>query len=202
MYVFEQYRSWKPCIFISEGYTITMTKNLWLGILFVLAGIAGFWGYIRFFPQQAITSFEECANAGYPVMEMYPPSCRTPQGQTFTQQVPSSSPVSMHPLIRVQTPQAGQRVQSSFPVSGEARGNWFFEASFPITVKDSSGRVLSTAFATAEGEWMTENFVPFTATITIPSGYTGPATVVVQKDNPSGLPEHDDFVSVPITIGK
>lgn len=35
----------------------------------------------------AITTFEECAAAGYPVMESYPRQCRTPgpSGQTFTE---------------------------------------------------------------------------------------------------------------------
>lgn len=31
-----------------------------------------------------IASFEECAAAGYPVMESYPEQCRTPDGRTFT----------------------------------------------------------------------------------------------------------------------
>jgi len=35
-----------------------------------------------------ITNFEECANAGYPIMESYPRQCRTPDGQTFTEVVP------------------------------------------------------------------------------------------------------------------
>lgn len=31
----------------------------------------------------AITSFEECATAGYPIQESYPRQCRTPEGKTF-----------------------------------------------------------------------------------------------------------------------
>ena len=34
-----------------------------------------------------ITSFEECVEAGYPVMESYPRQCRTPDGRTFTEEV-------------------------------------------------------------------------------------------------------------------
>jgi FKBP-type peptidyl-prolyl cis-trans isomerase len=30
-----------------------------------------------------ISSFEECKNAGYPVMESYPEQCRTPDGRNF-----------------------------------------------------------------------------------------------------------------------
>jgi len=36
-------------------------------------------------PAQAVNSFEECAAAGYPVMESYPRRCRTPDDRTFTE---------------------------------------------------------------------------------------------------------------------
>lgn len=36
---------------------------------------------------QAINSFEECAAAGYPVMESYPKRCNTPDGRSFTRQI-------------------------------------------------------------------------------------------------------------------
>ena len=34
-------------------------------------------------PQAEITSFQECADAGYPIMESFPEQCRTPDGRTF-----------------------------------------------------------------------------------------------------------------------
>lgn len=33
----------------------------------------------------AVHSFQECVEAGYPVMESYPPQCKTPDGRTFTE---------------------------------------------------------------------------------------------------------------------
>lgn len=38
---------------------------------------------------QAITSFEACAQAGYPIMESYPEQCKTPDGRTFVKQIPN-----------------------------------------------------------------------------------------------------------------
>lgn len=32
-----------------------------------------------------VRSFEDCASAGYPVMESYPRQCRTPDGKTFVE---------------------------------------------------------------------------------------------------------------------
>ena len=34
-----------------------------------------------------ITNFEECAAAGYPVMESYPEQCRTPDGRLFVRDI-------------------------------------------------------------------------------------------------------------------
>lgn len=34
-----------------------------------------------------IASFEECAAAGYTIMESYPEQCRTPDGRNFTRQI-------------------------------------------------------------------------------------------------------------------
>ena len=39
--------------------------------------------------RSAIQSFEQCARAGYPIMESYPRQCRTPDGKTFAEQAVS-----------------------------------------------------------------------------------------------------------------
>jgi len=103
-------------------------------------------------------------------------------------------------LIRVSLPTPGAVTGKKFKIVGEARGVWFFEASFPIKVLAADGTTLAIGIAQAEDEWMTENFVPFSADITIPATYIGPATIVLQKDNPSGDPAHDASASFPITI--
>ena len=43
---------------------------------------------------QGIDSFEACVQAGYPVLESYPRQCRTPDGQTFVEQVVVTAEVS------------------------------------------------------------------------------------------------------------
>lgn len=52
--------------------------------LFVVALVA--LGAVIFIPNNnavAITNFDECAAAGYPIMESYPEQCRTPDGRIF-----------------------------------------------------------------------------------------------------------------------
>ncbi len=104
-------------------------------------------------------------------------------------------------LIVISTPLPAMAITSPFVVSGKARGYWFFEASFPIELRDMKGNVLQTVIAQAEGDWMTEDFVPFTANLifTKPASPM-PALLVFKKDNPSGEPQNDDSFSMPITI--
>jgi hypothetical protein len=103
-------------------------------------------------------------------------------------------------LIQIGMPQPGAVTGKTFRVSGQARGNWFFEASFPIDVLDKDGKKLATVVAQAQGEWMTTDFVPFVANVAVPESYIGPATIVLNKDNPSGLPANDASASYNITI--
>jgi hypothetical protein len=91
---------------------------------------------------------------------------------------------------------------ASMIVTGEARGNWYFEASFPVKVYDSNNVLVGSGIATAEGEWMTEEYVPFKAIVPITSTapLTDTGTVVLEKDNPSGLPENDNSLTVPVNL--
>lgn len=154
-----------------------------------------------------VASFSDCEKAGYPVMESYPRQCRTPDGRTYVEEATAKDLQALityenasADLLVIENPTPDSVTGKEFTVTGMARGFWFFEASFPMRVLDKDGKVLVTAVAQAQDEWMTEKFVPFKATVLIPSTYTGKATLVLMKDNPSGLPENDASVSIPFTI--
>lgn len=102
--------------------------------------------------------------------------------------------------VNIDSPLPGATVGRSFAVTGAARGPWYFEASFPVQVRGPNDEILASTYAQAQGEWMTTEFVPFTSTVTISGSYTGPAELLLLKDNPSGLPENDDSISIPIVI--
>jgi hypothetical protein len=116
-----------------------------------------------------------------------------------------SSPASKggDAIIQIQSPAANESVESPIQLSGQARGMWFFEASAPVVVTNWDGLIIGESYITAEGDWMTEDFVPFTGTVS----YSLPAdtvsatgTVIFQKANPSGLPQHDDAYEVVVTL--
>lgn len=75
-----------------------MPKKLKIFLIVLSTLLFGFIIYQRLFPSPVIpnrpdiSTFEECAAAGYPVMETYPETCRTPQGTTFTRVTPVAPP--------------------------------------------------------------------------------------------------------------
>lgn len=101
-------------------------------------------------------------------------------------------------LIRVSDIKENDIIKSPLIIRGEARGYWFFEASFPIKLIDGNGKQIAIAVAQAQSDWMTEDFVPFLAEINFEVPETETGTLILEKDNPSGLPEHTDEVRIPI----
>lgn len=127
---------------------------------------------------------------------------------TYTYQTPYSTPTSTttppiatsttNSMIRVTTPVANALVKSPLTIKGEARGNWYFEASFPIKVLDATGKVLGVIPAQAQGDWMTTQFVPFQAILSFATSTTLTGTIVLEKDNPSDLPANAASVRIPV----
>jgi hypothetical protein len=130
----------------------------------------------------------------------------TPPEGTATSTPPENDnggaePASAYDMIVVDSPLPGATITSPLTVSGKARGGWYFEASFPVRLLDANGTVLAELPATAEGEWMTSEYVPFSATFSYQTPTTPTGTLVFHNDNPSGLPENDRQLDVPVVFG-
>lgn len=145
------------------------------------------------------TTFAECVAAGYPVLESYPRQCNTPSGKGFTEDIGNA--IAMQDTIRVTSPKPGATAKAPLTVSGEARGTWYFEASFPYELRAADGTVLAQGPVQAQGEWMTTEFVPFSVSIAFPAQAAGSqGTLILKKDNPSGLPENDAALTIPVAF--
>lgn len=151
-------------------------------------------------PSVTVNNFDECIAAGFVVLESYPRQCQSPNGDTFTEYI--GNELDMRNLVRIDSPRPNATVSSPLTVSGEARGVWFFEASFPIKIYDDSGKELGVAIAQAQSDWMTEDFVRFEAVLNFEDPTTEKGLLVLQKDNPSGMAEKDDKLEVPIVFGE
>lgn len=159
----------------------------------------------------AIDSFVACVENGYPIMESYPRRCMTPDGRSFTEdlgQVSTSIPAGpingpetgddINERIVVTSPQAHALISSPVKIEGEARGFWFFEASFPARLLDANGKEIAVIPVTAKTDWMTEDFVGFYAELPFSGVTTATGTLILERDNPSGLPENDESISIPV----
>lgn len=170
-------------------------KNILLGILIVAVLAGGIYFFLKRNYTPLITDFWGCVDAGYPVMESYPRKCSV-GGKTFTEDI--GNELEKRDSITIDSPRPNQVVSSPLSMSGEARGYWYFEADFPVELLDGNGKRIGMAVATAEGDWMTEKFVPFGATLEFESPETETGALILHKDNPSDLRENDDELVVPV----
>lgn len=102
--------------------------------------------------------------------------------------------------IKVYTPDFGKQLTSPVIVMGEAPGSWSFEADFPVKILDKDGKTVVQGIAQMQGDWMTDQPVPFVAKLMFDEAVSGDGTLVLQKDNPSDLDINDDSVSIPIKL--
>jgi len=101
--------------------------------------------------------------------------------------------------VMVLSPNLEKPITSPVTIKGEALGTWFFEASFPVYLVNWDGLIIGEGIAQAKDDWMTEDYVPFEVTIDFETpNYGDNGALIFKKDNPSGLPEHDDAVEIPI----
>jgi|GEM_PF-1827273 len=119
----------------------------------------------------------------------------------FTQQ--NLGAMATSGIIVIDEPVTEAAVDSPIVVSGQARGYWFFEATAPVTVTNWDGLIIGEGYITADGDWMTEDFVPFTGDIAytqLVSPYSATGTIIFHRANPSALPENDAAIEVTVQL--
>lgn len=111
---------------------------------------------------------------------------------------------SYRDLIRVETPLPESNISSPLLIRGEARGSWYFEARFPVVLTDWDGRIIAQGIAEAHGDWMTTEYVPFTALLqfTPDTRVSERGSLILEKSNPSGLSENGDAFEFSVSFEK
>lgn len=102
--------------------------------------------------------------------------------------------------VEVDSPLANSKVSSPLPVTGRVPGSWSFEASFPVEIVDTRGETIAEGPAQLLGDWMTEDLVPFSASIPYEFTGNGEGMLILHRSNPSDLAENEDRVEIPITF--
>lgn len=188
--------------------TIGTSRAIAGGTAILLIAIGAFLYYSKHGTQSEIADFTTCKAAGYQVVmgdgRITHDSCSTPDGEVFvsdaalTPDTATTTASSTESMIRISDLTANQLVKSPLTVTGQALGNWFFEASFPVELLDGNGKSLLMVPAQAQGDWMTSSFVPFSVTLSFAQPITATGTLVFRNDNPSGLPENQKELRIPL----
>ena len=132
-----------------------------------------------------------CAGVDKPAPEPQP---------TTTNEAPIAGELAQPDSIRITAPVVDALVRSPLTVTGEARGGWFFEGSFPVTLLDASDKPIVRGYAQAQGEWMTEQMVPFKAELVFVSPSATNGTLVLEKANPSAEARNHEEARVPVLL--
>ena len=113
---------------------------------------------------------------------------------------PTAIPTSISP-VTVDEPKANILVSSPLKITGSAPGYWFFEAQMTARLETSDGKEIAFGPLTAEGEWMTEQQVPFSGTIEFkpPTG-ASEINLIIEKANPSDLAENAQSYTIPLKL--
>lgn len=104
------------------------------------------------------------------------------------------------PEIIVDTPKPDSEIQSPLAIAGQARGSWYFEAVFPVKLLDSRKQIIAEGQARAKSDWLTTDFVPFEASLEFSSETKQNGILILQNDNPSGLPQNLKQTQIPVII--
>lgn len=112
-----------------------------------------------------------------------------------------AAPKNVSDYIKVTSPQPFAKVSETLIVKGEARGTFFFEGDFPVEVIAEDGTTIQ-HYAMTDGDWMSEEFVPFTAEIDISSIAPQDVVLKLHRNNPSDYRENDMVMELPLTIVK
>lgn len=133
------------------------------------------------------------------------PSAETPSAETPSAETPAtpSAPALASPSpctqdIRVTSPLPNTTVSSPLTVTGQARGTWYWEGDFSVSISDIDHNFSIPVVARAQGDWMTTEFVPFEVTFPTFWAQSSLGYLVFQKDSPSDNPQFDCRLVIPV----
>ena len=158
---------------------------------------------VSYMNDKSVTDFASCVAKNNVILETYPRQCKTKSGKTFTEDISTSGyeyTSDNGVVIKLKNIIAGQTIYSPLVIEGEVPGSWSFEASFPIEIQDENGNTISTGTASLSGDWMTDDYVEFSANLEFNIGVSGTGKIIIKKDNPSGLESNDDSVEIPVNF--
>ena len=103
--------------------------------------------------------------------------------------------------IKLNNIKEGDTVEVGFKVEGSVTGSWYKEGVFPVRViNNTTKEVVITNIARADGEWMTEDYVPFSFVIDADITEETPFILRFDKANLSELSDNYDYASLSVNL--
>lgn len=121
---------------------------------------------------------------------------------------PDPTPVSMitmsgalSDLVMLSSVNEWDIITSPLLLTGTAPGNWFFEATAPVTIVNRDWLIIGEWYITSMIDWMTTDIIPFSGSATFtrdpltpyPSWY-----IILRRDNPSWEAINDAYIEIPV----
>jgi len=104
-------------------------------------------------------------------------------------------------IIKLDNIKEGDTVEVGFEVKGSVTGSWFTEGVFPVRITEKeTNSVIITNTARADGEWETEDYVPFSFVIDAEIEEDGIYILRFDKANPSGVSDSYDYASLTVNL--
>ena len=112
---------------------------------------------------------------------------------------PTSTEITKADQPQITLPVAGSIIRSPLKIEGKVPPGWMFEGVFPIKLIDSNGNTIAQGLGkeVIPGSWQKDSNVDFTATLTF-INFPAKGFLVLDKDNPSGLPQNNRSFSIPV----
>ncbi len=94
----------------------------------------------------------------------------------------------------------GSKVSGILSYRGVLQGGYFFEGNVVVKILDANKNVLKTSNAVAKSDWMSSGPVNFEGNIDFTGLAKGLGFIEIHNDNPSGLPQNDKSILIPVVI--
>jgi hypothetical protein len=145
----------------------------------------------------SVTTEVNLTNGGIYLISAYPPNSQ--MLDTYNQMLNYINLDKPSP-VAITNPELGQQITSPVEIEGQAPGNWFFEANLPISLQTVSGETLTETGYTTSEDWMTEQMIDFSTELTFETPENNFGYVVIQTDNPSGIPSNTTSFYWPVAF--
>jgi len=98
--------------------------------------------------------------------------------------------------ILITSPIKDAEISSPLSIAGRARGKWFFEGIFPVILEDSYGNRIAEGHVSAQGDWMTKDFVTFIGDLEFSNYIKGSEGKLIFKSDTTAFPEENGEIYI------